>query len=167
MILQGRAAWIFPDNFDFDFIVGVKNISTLDLEILKQDVMKDFEPDFAQKIRPGDILIGGRNFGYGHHHPQSMRGLRALGINTVIAESMFHPLYRGELASGSHFFTCPGITKEVSRWDELYLNTDDSILINQTTGRTLALEPVGSYPLYLMEHGLLDFIQAIKDGTLS
>ena len=138
----------------------------MDLEALKRDVMKDFEPDFAQKIRPGDFLIGGRNFGYGHHHPQSMRGLRALGINTVIAESMFHPLYRGELASGSQFFTSPGITKEVSRWDELYLDTDGPLLLNQTTGKRLALEPVGAYPLYLMEYGTLEFIRAIQSGAL-
>jgi len=166
VIIEGRAAWIFPDNFDADFIVGVENISTLDTEILKRAVMKNYEPDFSEKIREGDIIVGGRNFGYGHPHPQAMRGLRAWGINVVITESFFHVFYRGELASGSKLFVSPNITKNVERWDELYLDTDKPILLNKTKNKELELEPIGQHPLYIMEHGTLDFIRAIQSGKI-
>ena len=166
MTFQGRAAWIFPDNYDADFIVGIENIGTLDVEVLKRAVMKDYEPDFTDKIREGDILIAGRNFGYGHPHPQPMRGMRGWGISVVVAESFYHVFYRGEVASGSKLFVCPGITKNVERWDEIYLDTEKGVLINKTQDKTLDMEPIGKYPKYIMEHGTLDFIQAVKAGTI-
>ncbi|MCL1993630.1 MAG: 3-isopropylmalate dehydratase [Spirochaetes bacterium] len=167
MIVEGRVAWIFPDNFDADFIVGVENISTTDTEILKAAVMKNYEPDFTQKIKEGDIIVAGKNFGYGHPHPQPMIGLRGWGINVVIAESFFHVFYRGEIASGSKMFVSPGITKNVERWDELHLDTEKAILINKTKNKEIAIDPIGKYPLYLMEHNVMEFIHAIKSGAIT
>jgi 3-isopropylmalate/(R)-2-methylmalate dehydratase small subunit len=167
MIIEGRVAWIFPDNFDPDFIVGVENIATLDIEVLKCATMNKFETDFTEKVQKGDILIGGRNFGYGHPHPQAMRAMRAWGVKVVIAESFFHVFYRGELASGSHLFVSPKITQNVNRWDELYLDTDRAVFLNKTKGLELAFESIGKYPLYLMEHGTVEFIKAIQLGKIS
>jgi 3-isopropylmalate/(R)-2-methylmalate dehydratase small subunit len=166
MIIEGRVAWIFPDNFDADNIVGVANITSLDVEFLKSVTMKDYEEDFLQKIKPGDIMIAGKNFGYGHPHPQSMRALRALGITDFIGESYFHAFYRGELASGSRIFTCPDITKKVDRWDVLRFDTETGVIENKTKGTTIQADPVGKYPAYLMEHGVLDFIKAVNAGEI-
>ena len=63
--LNGRVAWIFAeDNFDVDQIVGVKNIKLTDIEQLAALAMQQFDPDFRNVVRKGDIIIGGRNFGY-------------------------------------------------------------------------------------------------------
>ena len=167
MILEGRVAWIFPDNFDEDFIVGVENMGTMDLEVLKKAVMKDYEPDFGEKIRPGDILVAGRGFAYGHPHPMSMRGLKQWGIDTIIAQSFYQCFFRGEMAAGAKLFVAPNITKQVDRWDELYLDTDKPILLNKTKGTEIELTPIGKYPLYLMEHGMPALIKAINSGEIN
>jgi len=166
MIIEGRVAWIFPDNFDIDFIIGVENISVMDNEVLKSLVMKNYEPDFGEKVREGDIMVAGKSLGYGHPHPMAMRGMRGWGINTIIGESFYQTFYRGEIAAGSKIFVSPDITKKVERWDVLYLDTDKPILLNKTKGTELALEPIGKYPLYIMENGTLDFIRAINSGKI-
>jgi 3-isopropylmalate/(R)-2-methylmalate dehydratase small subunit len=91
--LAGRVSFVFEeDNFDIDQIVGVKYIKVQDLEELKNVAMKSYDPQFMRQVKPGDILVGGRNFGYGHPHYPPMRFMRHVGVSAVIAES-FAPLY--------------------------------------------------------------------------
>ena len=86
--LQGRVAWVFEeDDYDIDLIVGVSNIKITDLNELAALVMADRAPGFAATVQPGDLLVGGRNFGYGHPHYPAMRAMRHLGIAGVVAES--------------------------------------------------------------------------------
>ncbi|MFH1481354.1 MAG: 3-isopropylmalate dehydratase [Pseudomonadota bacterium] len=151
--LRGRAAWIFEDNFDIDLIVGIKNISTIDLDPLMADVMQSYDKDFKASVREGDFLVGGTNFGYGHPHPQAMMVMHALGIRAVIAESFAFPFYRSELASGMALITCPGVSKKVSRWDRLELSLESGTLMNQSTGERLVLDPVPPVVIEIIKAG--------------
>lgn len=84
--LHGRVAWIFPEkDFDVDDIVGVANIKLKDPVKLAEVAMSDFDPGFAAQVRPGDLLIGGENFGYGHPHYPPMIAMRQLGLSGVVA----------------------------------------------------------------------------------
>ena len=94
--LRGRVAWIFGDeDFDVDQIVGVKNIKIKDPAELGRLCLSAEDPDFAQKVKPGDLLVGNHNFGYGHPHYPPMIGMRHLGIAGVIAESFAPGFWRG------------------------------------------------------------------------
>ena len=105
MILQGKAAWVFPDSFDVDYIIGIPNIGLTDLKQITACLMKDFDPEFLDSCAPGDMLIAGKSFGYGHAHPQPMAGMREIGIRCVVAESYLFPFSRSELASGVVLYT--------------------------------------------------------------
>ena len=87
MTITGRAAWVYPDHFDVDFIIGAANIGLQEPEEIVRCLMKEYEPDFLEKAAPGDLLVAGKNFGYGHGHPQPMMGMRHIGITCVVAES--------------------------------------------------------------------------------
>ena len=79
MILQGKAAWVFPDSFDVDYIIGIPNIGLTDLKQITACLMKDFDPEFLDSCAPGDMLIAGKSFGYaGDRDP-----LRRCGILSV------------------------------------------------------------------------------------
>ena len=153
MILQGKAAWVFPDSFDVDYIIGTPNIGLTDLKQITACLMKDFDPEFLDSCAPGDMLIAGKSFGYGHAHPQPMAGMREIGIRCVVAESYLFPFFRSELASGMMLFTCPGITACVRRGDKLQIDTERSLVTNLTTGECLALKPLRGYPAELLEAG--------------
>ena len=152
--LRGRVAWIFDEeNFDVDQIVGVKNIKITDVAALAKLAMQTYDPDFAARVRPGDIVVGGGNFGYGHPHYPPLRALRHLGIGGVIAESFAPGFWRGEISMGTMLAACPGIVGMVRRWDEIELDWDAGAVRNLATGATRAIEPLASADRMMLECG--------------
>ena len=150
--LQGRVAWVFEDDdYDIDLIVGVRNIKITDVKELATIAMSDYTPDFAASVRKGDLLVGGRNFGYGHPHDPAMRAMRHLGIAGVVAESFSPGFFRGEISMGFPLITCPGILEAAARGDELRVDWQTSQVHNLRSGRTLALQPLSA-----SERGMLD-----------
>lgn len=160
--LQGRVAWIFAeDNFDIDLIIGIKNIKLSDPEELAAVTMTSYDPGFRQAVKPGDLLVAGHNFGYGHPHYPAMKAMRHLGIRGVIAESFSPGFFRGEISMGFPLMTCPGIRAAVSRWDELVVDWHSHQVRNLSSGApALAFEPLSQ-----AERGMLDcggFIPYLK-----
>jgi 3-isopropylmalate/(R)-2-methylmalate dehydratase small subunit len=141
VILRGRVAWAFGDDFDVDEIVGVENIRTFDLDVLRGVCMTPFTQGFVGEVTPGDLLIAGRNFGYGHPHDQPMLVMRAIGIAGVVAES-FAPLFaRSETFNGFPLLACPGIAQAAERWDEISVDWERGAVTVQRTGVTLQGTP--------------------------
>ncbi len=131
--IRGRVAFIFDEiNFDVDQIIGVKNIKITDIQALAKLAMQSYDPEFASKVKPGDVLVGNQNFGYGHPHYPPMKAMRHLGIAAVIAESFSPGYWRGEISMGFPQIACPGICKFVSRWDEVELDWTTGVLRNLT-----------------------------------
>ncbi|MEY8840264.1 hypothetical protein AB9K41_14665 [Cribrihabitans sp. XS_ASV171] len=152
--LRGRIAWIFEEeDFDVDQIVGVKNIKIKDPDELARLAMAHEEPDFAQKVKPGDLLVGNHNFGYGHPHYPPMIGMRKLGIGGVIAESFAPGYWRGEIANGFPQVACPGILGAVNRWDEVEVDWTAATLRNLTQGTELPIEPLSDGDRLMLETG--------------
>jgi 3-isopropylmalate/(R)-2-methylmalate dehydratase small subunit len=160
-VIRGKVAWVFGNNFDVDFIVGIENISTTDIDRIVANLMRSYDENFRQSIASGDILIGGKNFGYGHPHPQSMMGMRAIGIDCIIAESYAFPFYRSELASGMKLFECPGIAGAVERGACIEIDQQALTVFNKTSGKELRMKAIPDIPLRIMEKGgLLPFLKA-------
>lgn len=143
--MRGRVAWVFDqESFDIDQIVGVKNIKVRDMAELLKVVMAAYEPDFASKVRRGDLLVGAANFGYGHPHYPPIEVIRHLGVAGVVAES-FAPLYWSiQIADGFPQARCPGVVAAVKRWDEVEVDWSASLFRNLTRGTTLPIEPLSA-----------------------
>lgn len=144
-LLRGRVAFVFTEvDFDVDQIVGVKNIKIQDVAELARLAMQAYDPDFASKVKPGDILVGAENFGYGHPHYPPMRAMRHLGIAGVVAESFSPGYWRGEISMGFPQAACPGVLAAISRWDVIEVDYTDNVLRNLTRGTTLPIEPLSA-----------------------
>jgi 3-isopropylmalate/(R)-2-methylmalate dehydratase small subunit len=130
--IKGRIAWIFDEeNYDIDLIVGVENIKIKDIEMLKKVCMTSYDPEFPNVVKKGDVLVGGKNCGFGHPHFPSFKALRALGIEAVFAESFSPGFYKGEIGNGFPLIECPGVLNHVSRWDEVSFDWDtEKLTIN-------------------------------------
>ncbi|CAN7764972.1 3-isopropylmalate dehydratase [Variovorax sp. LjRoot175] len=165
--LRGRAAWVFEeDDYDIDLIIGVRNIKITDVSELAALAMSDYAPDFASTVQKGDVLIGGRNFGYGHPHYPAMRAMRHLGISCVIAESFSPGFFRGEMSMGFPLVTCPGIRAAVVRGDELEVNWDTNEVSNVRTGQKLPLQPFSASERGMLDAGgLIPYLRARIAGT--
>ena len=153
--LGGRAAWIFADdNFDIDLIIGIKNIKLTNIDELVAITMCDFDPDFAKKVQKNDLLVAGKNFGYGHPHYPAMRAMRHLSIAAVIAESFSPGFFRGEICMGFPLVTCPGIRAMVSRWDTLVVDWSKLTVSNESKdGASLPIEPLAWSEQRMLECG--------------
>lgn len=159
--LRGRVAFIFEeDDFDVDQIVGVKNIKIQDLDELAGLAMKSYDPDFASHVAPGDVVVGGHNFGYGHPHYPPMKALRHLGIAGVIAESFSPGYWRGEISMGFPQCSCPGIRSAVRRWDEIEVDWPAGTVRNLTQGIEIPFEPLAHSDAMMLEAGgLLPYLK--------
>ena len=138
--LRGRVAYVFPEpDFDVDQIVGVENCGEQDMNILLRVAMRSFDPEFAAKVRPGDLIVGGRNFGYGHPHYPAMQYMRHLGVRAVVAESFAPGFWQNEINMGFIPLACPDILSAVQRWDEIEIRWSGRIF-NHTRGIELAYD---------------------------
>jgi 3-isopropylmalate/(R)-2-methylmalate dehydratase small subunit len=152
--LRGRVAFIFTEpDFDVDQIVGVKNIKLRDPAELAAVAMTGYDPDFARQVRPGDLLVGADNFGYGHPHYPPMIAMRHLGIRGVIAESFSPGYWRGEIAMGFPQVACPGILGFVERWDEIEVDWEGGRIVNHTRGGDIAIEALSLADRQMLEAG--------------
>ncbi len=152
--LRGRVAYVFgEEDFDVDQIVGVKNIKIQDIDELAAAAMQSYDPEFRSKVRPGDLIVGAGNFGYGHPHYPPMKALRHLGIAGVIAESFSPGYWRGEISMGFPQVSCPGILKFVERWDDIEVDWANGVVRNHTKGRELAFEPLALADRHMLEAG--------------
>ncbi len=153
-IINGRVAWIFPeDNFDVDQIIGVKNVKLTDVDVLAALAMAHWDPGFADSVRPGDVLVGGANFGYGHPHYPPLHAMRHLGIRALIAESFAPGFWRGEISMGFPLIACPGIVSAVSRWDTVSIDWAANQVNNASTGAQLSFTPFNEADRNTVERG--------------
>lgn len=160
--LKGRVAYIFDEiDFDIDQIVGVKNIKIQDVEELASIAMRSYDPAFQELVKPGDLLVGNSNFGYGHPHYPPMIAMRHLGISGVIAESFSPGYWRGEIAMGFPQVPCPGIMNLVDRWDEIEVDWNDRQVRNLSKGTQLEFSGLAEADMQMLESGgLIDYLHA-------
>ena len=152
--LRGRVAWVFEeDDFDIDRIIGISNIKISDVNQLTALAMADYTPGFAATVQRGDLLVGGRNIGYGHPHFPAMRAMRHLGIAGVVAESFAPGFFRGEISMGFPLITCPGIVAAVQRGDVIEVDWNSNLVRHLPSGRSLPMQALSAAERGTLEAG--------------
>jgi 3-isopropylmalate/(R)-2-methylmalate dehydratase small subunit len=152
-VLKGRVAWIFDSDFDVDLIIGVDNIKSYDPDVLASVCMRAYDPDFVRDVRRGDIVVGGRNFGYGHPHYPAMIAMRNAGIVAVVAESFAPGFWRGELYQGMPLVTVAGISSAVQRWDDIEVDWRAATVRIASSGAQMQGVPPSAHAIEVIEAG--------------
>jgi methanogen homoaconitase small subunit len=98
-MIKGRA-WIFGDDVDTDVIIPGRYLRTKDLSILAAHVMEGLDPEFASKVKKGDLIVAGRNFGCGSSREQAVLALKEAGVAAVVAKSFARIFYRNAINIG-------------------------------------------------------------------
>jgi 3-isopropylmalate dehydratase small subunit len=104
---------------------------------LKQHTMEAYRPEFAQQVRPGDILVAGRNFGCGSSRPGIV--LREVGIAAVVVESVSRLFLRNNIARALPIFMAPGINGIVEDGDIIEIDYRSGRVANAGDNRQVAL----------------------------
>ena len=149
----GAVAWVFGDDFDADEIVGPENMTVQDMTRLREVCMAPFTDGFAASVTPGDVLVAGRNFGYGHVHDQPMMVMRDLGIRIVLAESYAPFFARSERYSGMQLLVCPGIGDRARRGDAIEIDLAALTVSRRDGAWSLPIVPPAERDRRLFEAG--------------
>ncbi len=106
MILEGTLH-VLGDNIDTDVMIPGRYLSILDPAEIAKHIFEEVDPGFVQRVKPGDILVAGINFGAGSGREQAPFGLKALGLSCVVAASFSRTFYRMAIDLGLPILTCP------------------------------------------------------------
>jgi 3-isopropylmalate dehydratase small subunit len=135
--MRGRV-WKFGDSIDTDVISPDQRAPTY--QELKKITMDAFRPEFAREVKPGDIIVGGHNFGCGSHRETANSVLRDVGIQAIVAESIARIFFRIGISFAMPTFVAPGITELVRDGDEIEIDYSKGLIKNPGTGKQIALE---------------------------
>ncbi len=136
--LCGRV-WKFGDSIESDAINPYYKYPAM--EELKQHTMEAYRPEFAKQVRPGDIIVAGRNFGCGSSRPGLV--LREVGIAVILVETVSRLYLRNSVARGIPIFMAPGITGIVEDGEQLDVDYAAGVATNVASGHTV---PVRKFP---------------------
>ena len=153
--------WKYGDHVNTDVIFPGKYTYTVqhDPAALARHALEDLDPTFAANVRPGDVIVAGRNWGNGSSREQAVTCLLACGLRAVIADSFARIYYRNAINSGLLALACPGAAALARTGAELKLDLESGAL--EIAGQTLHFAPLPpSVQLIVAAGGLIAALQA-------
>lgn len=153
--------WKFGDNINTDLITPGRHNITTDPKELAKACFIEYRPEFRQKVKPGDFVVAGENFGCGSSRETAPVSLKYSDIRAVIAKSYARIFFRNAINLG--LLCVITDTDGIDEADELELNVDSQVLKNKTKGQEtkvqipsmmLRLYQEGGIIPYLKKHGL-------------
>ena len=165
MMLGPGRAWKFGDDVNTDYIIAGKyKLSITDIDDLSRHAMEAIMPDFARRVRRGDFIVAGRNFGCGSSREQAPLVLKHLGVAAVIARSFARIFYRNSVNVGLPVVECEG-AGEIQDGDILEVDLTGGYLRNITQGRLYRTRPLPPELMEILsEGGLVNYVK--KHGRL-
>jgi 3-isopropylmalate/(R)-2-methylmalate dehydratase small subunit len=151
MIIRGFAHKL-GDDINTDYIISGKyKFKTLDMKELAQHIFEDIEPDFIKKIKPGDIIVAGKNFGCGSSREQAPLVIKNAGLSAVVAVSFARIFYRNAINNGLPLVECD--TSNIDDGDELEINLEEGIVKDLTKGFQIEINPLPPFMMKLLQDG--------------
>ena len=147
MKVQGRD-FKYGNDVDTDVIIPARYLNTTSETELAGHCMEDIDPDFIKKVKAGDIIVAGDNFGCGSSREHAPIAIKASGVSLVIANSFARIFYRNSINIGLPILECPEAVKEISAGDIVSCDLGEGIIKNETTGKTFTAEP---FPPFIQE----------------
>lgn len=150
-LLRGRV-WKFGHDISTDLLApGAYAVAPL--EERKRHVLEAVRPEFAREVRPGDVVVAGRNFGCGSSRETAPEGLQALGVACVLAESFARIFFRNAVALGLPVLPCPGVWELFEDGDQAEVVVADAWVRNPRTGRELRGQPLPPVMVDILQAG--------------
>ncbi len=152
MILKGRAHR-FGDDINTDLIIsGRYKFRTLDDRELARHVMEDVDPGFYKKVREGDFIVAGKNFGCGSSREQAPLAIKHAGISAVIAKSFARIFYRNSINIGLPALECGG-SDSIGEGDELEVDVGGGLIKDRTSSCELTVNKLPDVMIRILDDG--------------
>jgi len=143
-------AWTFGDNVDTDQIIPAEYLVTMDSRELAKYAFSKVSPEFPKKVRAGDIVVGGRNFGCGSSREHAPRALMGAGVSCVVAESFARIFFRNSINIGLPLVEAKLDAKD---GDLVTVDLENGVVRNESTGREAEFASYPPFVMMLIEKG--------------
>ena len=142
----------FGNDVNTDYIIaGRYKFKTLDMRDLAKHVMEDLIPDFYKKVKKGDFIVAGRNFGCGSSREQAPLAIKYAGIAGVVATSFARIFYRNAINVGLPVMECN--TDRIKKGDELEVDLEEGIIYNKSKKKRIKIKPLSKFMIKILKDG--------------
>ena len=126
----------YGDNIDTDVIIPARYLNTTDHKELASHCMEDIDKEFVNKVKDGDIMVGGANFGCGSSREHAPIAIKASGISCVIAKDFARIFYRNAINIGLPILECAEASEDIDEGNEVEVDFDTGVITNKTKNKT-------------------------------
>ncbi|GKI14635.1 3-isopropylmalate dehydratase small subunit [Oscillospiraceae bacterium] len=131
----------YPDNVDTDVIIPARYLNSQNAQELAAHCMEDIDKDFVHRVKPGDIMVGGWNFGCGSSREHAPLVVKTSGVACVVAKSFARIFYRNAINIGLPILECEEASEAIAAGDEVSVDFDTGLITDHTTGQTFQAQP--------------------------
>ncbi|AST57455.1 3-isopropylmalate small subunit [Thermoanaerobacterium thermosaccharolyticum] len=157
--MEGKAIK-YGDNVDTDVIIPARFLNTSDPKELASHCMEDIDKDFKNKVKPGDIMIAGYNFGCGSSREHAPIAIKESGISCVIAKSFARIFYRNAINIGLPILECPDAASAIEDGDTVSVDLETGIIKDITKGIEFKSQPFPEFIKKIIEcGGLINYVK--------
>ena len=157
-------AIMYGDNIDTDVIIPARYLTTSNPKELAAHCMEDIDKGFSARVQPGDIMVGGKNFGCGSSREHAPIAIKESGISCVIAATFARIFYRNAINIGLPIVECVEASEKIQAGDKVSVDFDTGVITNLTRNETYHGEPFPPFIQGIISAGGL--MNAIKAGAL-
>ena len=141
----------YPDNVDTDVIIPARYLNTPDAKELAAHCMEDIDKTFVTRVKAGDIMVGGENFGCGSSREHAPVAIKASGISCVIAKSFARIFYRNAINIGLPAIVCKDLPDAVEDGDTMVLHMSEGTA--EVNGKTYTCTKLPEYMQNILNQG--------------
>ena len=147
------------DHINTDEIIPARYLNTDDERELARHCLEDLDKEFVKKVRPGDVIVAGEDFGCGSSREHAVWAIRGAKVQTVIAKSFARIFYRNAINCGFYLIESPDAPEKINNGDEVVIDYKAGFITNRTTGAEIRFNPLPDFALEIInDGGLLDHI---------
>jgi len=161
--MRGRAHVYRRAHINTDEIIPARYLNVIEEAELAKHAMEDIDPEFVKRVRPGDIIVAGDDFGCGSSREHAVWAIRGAKVAAVVANNYARIFFRNAIDNGFPAIECQGIAEKVDTGDELEIDLKVGRITNLTKGETYSFVPIADFALDIMEAG--GFLEYIKART--
>ena len=155
----------YGDHVDTDVIIPARYLNTQSHKELAAHCMEDIDKDFIHKVKEGDIMVAGANFGCGSSREHAPIAIAASGISCVIAKSFARIFYRNSINIGFPILECPEAAEAIQNGDKVSVDFATGVITDETTGKTFQATAFPGFINKIIENGgLLPYLKARQEA---
>lgn len=153
----------YGDNVDTDVIIPARYLNSYDAKELASHAMVDIDPTFVERLNPGDIVVGGKNFGCGSSREHAPLALKTAGVSCVIAKSFARIFYRNSINIGFAILECEEAAEDIDEGNQVEIDFDKGVIYNLTKNHQYKAEPFPEFMQKIIASGgLVEYVNDNK-----